>query len=124
MHLRGFFLTFALLAAAVTLFPPYLWGQDRIEEWIRTKVGDDTQRRETYPSYLPLKARAFLFADNGANFQTGWGWDYVNKKSIPLIETLRRSVSWEDIFLEYILALTIALIVGAVIPSTPKARLL
>lgn len=113
MNSKAFFLTLAILAAVVTIYPPYLWGQERIEEWKQLAATGNTELVDDYPKNVPLKTRSFLFAGNSVDTQTRWGWDDAAKKSVLFSRKLYRRLSWEDLLLEYVLAVCVAVIIGA-----------
>jgi len=121
MNLKAFSLVLAVLIAAATIYPPYLWGLERKTEWellVRYEV--PTRHTTMIPDFAPIKARGFLFGPNEKEIQAGWGWDHERSASIPAMELLKRQLSWEDLLLEYVLALCIAVVVGLLVNTRRK----
>lgn len=114
MNLKAFSLALAILIAAATLYPPYLWGQEKIEEWMQLAQTGNVQLIDEYPKDVPRKLRKFLFSENIVEIQTGWGWDNQASRSTPRIERSVLRVDWGSLLLEYLLALCVAVIVGIV----------
>jgi len=107
-----FRLTFLVLVAVATLFPPFNWGEEILGtelERLRMKANDP----ELY-NRLPIKSYSFLFEDAKQEFLVKWGWDSDIYLSVPVYEILQRHLNIGELILEYILALIIAL-VGAII---------
>ncbi len=117
MNLKVFFLVIAILIAASTIYPPYLWGLERKTEWELLVRYEVPTRHTTIPDFAPVKARSFLFSSNEKQIQVGWGWDHERGASIPAMELLKRQLSGEDLLLEYTLALCVACIGGMLVSA-------
>jgi hypothetical protein len=112
VNLKGFLLALVVLFGAATIYPPYLWGQEKIEEWRQLAGTGNVKLIDEYPKGVPRKMHGFLFGKDIVEIQTGWTWDHQANKSIPLIEKSPRRINWENLLLEYVLALCVAIIIG------------
>lgn len=113
INLKTTLLAFLLPAIAITLFPPFNWGEERLQT--------EVERRETVKwgsesrgvkEVLPLKQRAFLFGDTKREFKTrSSNSDF--EAEIPL----NRKLIVGDVILEYLLAMFFAVLIGLLQPK-------
>lgn len=120
MNIKITVLTMLLAAALITLFPPYKWGEERLqtegERSQEIRWGFDFKpAREV----LPLKERAFLFGATKHEFKI--------KDPSPNIDyesriTLDRKLAIEDLFPEYFLAALFGLLAGWALPKIRESN--
>lgn len=98
MHSSKSMVVYALLAiAAITLYPPFYWTNDRLEQRrVPVKFIEGT---------LPLKQRAFLFGDAQADFSNSIRAD-ESYSGRPVM--LHRRLAVSDLALEYVVAVIVA----------------
>ena len=101
-------LVFLLAAIPITLFPPFNWGEERLQT--------EAERRQSidwggeYPSakeVLPVKRRAFLFGETKQPFTTKHPRIDIETKI-----SLDRKIIVGDLVLEYIFAMLFSVLVG------------
>jgi hypothetical protein len=119
-NLKSTLLVFVLLAAAATLFPPYHWGEEKLQT---------TKERDSYigagsnvllSEVLPIKQYDFLFNPSRKQFQLGWGWDSRQGKSVQIRPALERNLIISELCLEYALAMCAAYILSLALSSVIK----
>ena len=118
MNLRIFFITFAILLAAIAIYPPYTWGDDEAAAF--RKLDDVAQflevDRAPHLQYLPITKHAWLFSESAAPIDV----TRYRKDSTRLTAILHRRLSIQMLAMESILIIAVALFVGAITARKSK----
>lgn len=108
INLKTTTLFFLFAAIPITLFPPFNWGEERLqtesERHYTIRWGTDFK---SYQNILPLKKRAFLFGETKQQFKI--------KQPDSEAETeiaLDRKLIVGDLILEYVFAVLLAVLAG------------
>jgi hypothetical protein len=101
-------LLFLILVIPATLFPPFNWGEERLQT--------ESEKRErlqwgqnviTAQEFLPIKRYAFLFGASIGQFSSSDSGTGPIETSI----TLRRKMIVSELLLEYLLAFILAYLI-------------